>query len=83
MATKEQIESFYRFATDQLTNGGTQKSIDELYDQWRYENLSPEEVAENVAAIQSAIDDMDAGDTGRDAGDIERELRQELNFPRD
>ena len=81
MATQEQIDSFYRFATDRLTDGGSEKSIDELYDQWRYENLGPEELDENVAAVQAAIDDMNSGDTGRDAGEVERELRVELKLP--
>ena len=81
MATQEQIDSFYRFATEQLANDGSEKSIDELYDQWRYENLRPEDLAENVAAVQAAIDDMNSGDTGRDAGEVERELREELNLP--
>ena len=83
MATREQIDSFYRFATEQLASNGAEKSIDELYDQWRYENLRPEDVAENVAAVQAAIDDMNNGDTGRDAGEVERELREELNLPPD
>ena len=81
MASQEQIDSFYRFATEQLSNGGSEKSIDELYDQWRYENLGPEELSENIAAIQAAIDDMNRGDTGRDADEVEREVRQELNLP--
>ena len=81
MSTQEQIDSFYRFATEQLASGDSEKSIDELYDQWRYENLTPEELKENVAAVQAAIDDMNAGDTGRDAARVEQELRDELNLP--
>ncbi len=81
MANQEQLDSFYRFATEQLANGGSEKSIDELYDQWRFENLSPEELLENVAAVKSAIDDMNDGDTGRDAAEVERELRKELKLP--
>lgn len=81
VATRDQIDSFHRFAIEQLASGGSDKSIDELYDQWRYENLTPEELAENVAAIQAAIDDMKAGDTGRDAAQVEQELRDELNLP--
>ena len=81
MTNQEQLDSFYRFATEQLTNGDSEKSIDELYDQWRFENRSPEELLENVAAVKSAIDDMNNGDTGRDAGEVERELRKELKLP--
>lgn len=75
MATQEQIDSFHRFATQQLQNGGRDKSVDELYDQWRFENQSAEEFEENVAAIQGAIDDMNAGDMGRDADEIIAEVR--------
>ena len=81
MATQEQIDSFYRFATEQLSDGGSEKTVDELYDQWRFENLGPEDIAENVAAIQASIDDMNQGETGRDAGKVIRELREELDLP--
>lgn len=80
MTTREQVESFYQFATDHLAKRAGEKSVDELFDQWRFENLTPEEVDENVAAIQAAIDDMQNGDTGRDASEIERELRNEFNL---
>ena len=81
MTTQEQIDSFYRFASEQLARNGPQKSVDELYDQWRFQNLSSEESLENVAAVQAAIDDMNNGDIGRDAGEVERELREELRIP--
>lgn len=81
MATQEQIDSFHRFATEQLRNGGRERTVDELYDQWRFENQSPEEFEENVAAIQGAIDDMNAGDTGRDADEVIAEVRSQYNLP--
>ena len=70
MAIQEQLDSFYRFATEQLSHGGSEKTIDELYDRWRFENVSPEELLENVAAVRSAIDDMNNGDKGRDASEV-------------
>ena len=83
MATKQQIDSFYRFATEQLENGGRDKTVDELYDQWRIENLTPEDMAENVAAIQASIGDMNNGERERerDVGDVIQELREGLNVP--
>ncbi len=80
MTTQEQIDSFYRFASDLLANGDSEKSVDELYDQWRSENVATEEVADNVAAIRASIDDMNNGETGRDSGDVIRELRGVLNL---
>ena len=81
MATRAQLDSFYEFATKQLENGGKGKTVDELYDQWRFENLTVEDMAENVAAIQASIDDMNSGERGREAGDVVRELRKELRLP--
>jgi hypothetical protein len=81
MTNQEQIDSFYRFASEQLANSGSNKSVEELYDQWRFENPSPDELAENVAAVQASIDDMNDGHTRRDAGEVERELRDELKLP--
>ncbi len=81
MATQEQIDSFYRFATEQLKNAGKEKTVDELYDQWRFEHQSPDEHQENVAAIQGAIDDMHAGDAGRDADEIIAKVRNTYHFP--
>ena len=75
MATQEQIDSFHQFATEQIQNGGGEKSVDELYDDWRLENLTPEELEESVAAIHRAIDDIKNGDTGRDADEVIAELR--------
>jgi hypothetical protein len=55
--------------------------MDELYEEWRFENPTTEEFEENVAAIQASIDDMNRGEKGRDAGEIVRELRQKYNLP--
>ena len=74
MTTREQIESFHRFATAELASGGG-KTIDELYDQWRFENQTAEEFGENVAAIQASIDDMNRGEKGRDFGDVIADVR--------
>ena len=79
MTNQEQLESFYRFATNQIAAGATGTSIDELYDRWRIEHPSSNELEANVAAVEAALDDMEAGDTGRDAHLLVRELRGEFN----
>ncbi len=80
-ATRDELESFNQFALERIDNGGADLALEELLDQWRVENPSPEQFSENVAAIQAAIDDMKRGDSGRDASEVIRELRQELNLP--
>ena len=78
MPTKEQINNFSRFAVEQLNGGGASLSMDELYDLWRRQNPDPDAYAENVAAVNVAIQDYKAGDRGRPAGELTRELRGKL-----
>ena len=78
--TTEQIDSFHRFATNRLKNGSEGLSMDELYDEWRTQHFSPEEIHENVLAVRAAIRDMENGDTGQDADDVIAELRDELGL---
>lgn len=78
---KNKSITFIALQPSNCGNGGSEKTVDELYDQWRFENLGPDEVVENVAAIQASIDDMNRGETGRDAADVIRELRDELDLP--
>lgn len=80
MATQDQIDSFHRFATEQLQLTGKDQTVDELYDRWRLKNLSPDEVDQNVAAIQGAINDMNNGDSGRDADEVIAETRSKYNL---
>jgi hypothetical protein len=77
--TREQLDSFHDFAAAQIENGGSALSLEQLLDLWRIANPTPEERAANVAAIQQALDDMVAGDTGEPAADVLRDLRTALN----
>ena len=78
MPTKEQINDFSRFAVEQLASGGAALSMDELCYLWRRQNPDPDAYAEIVAAVNAAIEDYKAGDRGRPAGELTRELRDKL-----
>jgi hypothetical protein len=80
MPTKQQIDSFYEFASSQIDNGGADLSMDELYCLWRAKHPTPTELAESVAAIRAAYADMEAGDTGRLARQALRESCQRLGL---
>jgi len=81
MATTEQeLNSFAEFARARLSNGGSDLSIDELFDLWRAENPSDEMYAENVAAVNAAIADFQDGDRGTPAGDHSDQLRSEFGI---
>ena len=79
MSTAEHdVDSFTSYARQKIESGERDLSIDELFDQWRAENPSDEQNAENVAAIQASIQDYKHGERGTIAGDHSAELRREL-----
>lgn len=65
MATTEQeLDSFTIYARQRIQAGHRDLTIDELFDQWRAENPSDEQYAENVAAINASIKDFKNGERG-------------------
>ena len=60
--TTEELREFHRFLADKLTNDGLDLSPEEALDEWR--RIHPQPQAEDVAAIQEALDDMAKGDQG-------------------
>ena len=83
MSVKEQIESFYRFANEQIEADDFDKSSDDLYHEWRSIHQTSAEFRENVAAIQEALDGMRNGDKGRPAEALVAELRERLENSED
>lgn len=78
--TETDLQAFHHFAQKKLNDEGAD-SLYELVDSWEVERTSPEKHAENVAAVQAAIQDMENGDTGRPAEEISNKLRAELTSP--
>lgn len=83
MATQDQIDNFYQFATQQISNGGAELTMAELFDLWHVQNPTAEELAESVAAVKAALADMENGDTGRPFDEFTREMRIRHNIPSD
>ncbi|MDA0833260.1 MAG: hypothetical protein O2955_13110 [Planctomycetota bacterium] len=72
-ATREQIESFYRFASSRVKDEGDVTSIDELFRIWRAE----EERADCIAKLKKAYAELEAGETVS-AREMLREARERL-----
>lgn len=70
MATKEQIESFQQFASEQLDNGSVELSMPEIFDLWLVQNPGADELTDRVASVRAAIIDMENGDAGRPFGEF-------------
>lgn len=80
MATIAQVDSFHRFAVTRLRDGHSDLSMDELLELWRLEHLSPEELAESVAAVKAAFAEIDNEDAWVDVDDHLAELRSKYGF---
>lgn len=80
-ATAQELDDFTQFARQRLGNGGSKLSLDELFDLWRAANPSDELYAENVAAVNAAIEDFRNGDRGTPAGEHSAQLRREFGIP--
>ncbi|MCL4200888.1 MAG: hypothetical protein KJ000_00235 [Pirellulaceae bacterium] len=80
--TSQELESFTDFARRRLASGAPEPSLDELFDLWRIKNPSHKDAAEDLAALAEAIADYRLGDRGQPAGELSRELREEIGLGR-
>ena len=82
MAPLEELQAFHQFLGRKLQErGGEAISPEEAVELWRFEHPSPEDHARSVAEIREALDDMEAGDAGRPAGEVLAEIRRKYNLP--
>jgi hypothetical protein len=76
------LQSFHQFIAETVSRGGENLSPEQVLDQWR--TLHPASQAtdpDDLAAIQEAIDDMEAGDRGTPFEDFDHEFRLRHNLP--
>ena len=78
--TAEELARFAGFARQRMGDGASELSLDELFDLWRSENPSDELYAENVAAVNAAIDDFRNGERGTPTDDHSDQLRREYGI---
>ena len=80
MTTRQQIDSFYQFASSQVDNIATELSMDQLYCLWRAKHPVPAELADSVASLNAAHSQMQSGDDGRPARAALREACKSLGL---
>jgi hypothetical protein len=76
--TKDDLDSFHTFAEATIASGRAE-SLHDLVEIWEMSRVTPERRAQDVAAVQAAIRDMQNGDQGRPARQVIEELRAELS----
>lgn len=78
--TQEQLDSFHRFASERLGNGGRDLSWSEMLDLWRIENPSADQQAEIYAALDESLSDIQQ-ERHRPVDEVLRELRAKHDLP--
>jgi hypothetical protein len=82
--TVEEISEFQRFAVEQVRNGGSDLSLEELLERWRAQRSKTNDSLRNKvnAAIRRGIAEADAG-LGRPLDEFMDEFRQRHNIASD
>ena len=75
---KEELDRFSAFVRQRISSNQAEDSLDELFDLWRSQNPAKDLYAENVAAVNAAIQDYRDGDRGTCAGEHSEQLRREF-----
>jgi hypothetical protein len=75
-----ELRDFHRFVGERVDHGGASLSPEEVLDEWRTLHPDPEAVAEDTAALQEAIDDMEKGDAGIPFEEFDRDFRSRRNL---
>ncbi|WP_254510504.1 hypothetical protein [Anatilimnocola floriformis] len=77
-----ELQQFALFIQAKLQAGEGHLSPEDALDQWRDDHPSDGEFAENVRAIQVALDQLDAGERGISAAESVQRLRDRARTPR-
>ena len=80
--TKDQIDSFHQFATERISNGGSDMTMRELLQLWALENPTDEEREQVVAIIRQGDKDIEAGNY-RPLDEFMEEFRAKNDIPHD
>ncbi len=75
--TEDDLENFARFVQQRLQQDSELK-LPELFDLWMLRNPNSDDFAENIAAVNAAVEDFLQGERGTPAGEDSRKLRDEF-----
>jgi hypothetical protein len=77
MSPDSDLHSFYQFLTEQIERGDASMTPEVALGLWRSEQgLTDDEIA-----IEEALADMDAGDTGITLDELDRRFRERHGLP--
>jgi len=76
-----ELRDFHRFVGEKIGNGGASLSPEDVLDEWRALHPRSDEFADDVAAMQEAINDLENGDEGIPFEEFDRDFRERHGLP--
>lgn len=76
-----ELGEFHRYVGELIDRGGAVPSPEDVLAEWRALHPDPDAAGEDLDAIQEAIDDLEAGDTGVPFEEFDREFRARHQLP--
>jgi len=77
----DELRKFHRFLTEKLNDSHIDWSPEEAVDEWRRLHPDSQACAEEVAAIQEALNDLAHGERGITFEEFDRDFRKRHNLP--
>ena len=72
--TQQDLDGFYQFATRQIVLGQGDRSIEDLFDEWRSQQIQPQELRDNALAVKATLRDIELGVQGRPFDEFARDF---------
>ena len=82
-AGPNELTSFHQFVTAQLRDTSVPPTPEQCLENWRTQHPTTEELQQSSTAVERALQDMEAGDTGKSARSLIEEARQRHGLVRD
>jgi hypothetical protein len=79
--TQDELSNSHDFVSQKLATATAQLSPEEVLDLWRAGHPAADDYPNNVAALQGALADMEAGDHGFPLEQFDRKFRQRHSIP--
>ena len=77
-----ELREFHQFLGQKLAAGTMAISPEQALDEWRLAHRSEEELADDIAAVREALDDMSNGDAGMTLAEFDQEFRRRHGLPK-
>ena len=79
----QELQSFQKYASARIQNGGAKLELDDLLDEWKHQNPDPQQLHDDALAVKASLRDIERGETGTPAEGVIAEIRAKYKLTSD